>query len=79
MHFDTFKGAVNGMVFIVTGESIEKVRERVDSIIDGIERQGKYDFQLDVRKTAEGRWKGTLVLYFHTAVYPSHYPPKNPG
>ncbi len=59
-------------MFIIKGEKKEKVRERLDYIVDHIEKQGHYDFQVCVRETAEG-CVGALKLHFHKKAYPSDY------
>lgn len=61
------------MVFIATGKTQDEVRERVDSIIYTIEKQGRFDYFIDVREVANGHWKATLQIYFHKDRYPSDY------
>ncbi len=63
------------MAFIVKSESREAVRERIDYIVDCIEKQGRFNFQLYVRESADryGWCEGRLKLQFHKPAYPSDY------
>ncbi len=61
------------MVFIIKSDTRDRVRERLDYIVDHLEKQGRYDFSMYVRDTAEGKCVGALRLRFHKKAYPSDY------
>jgi hypothetical protein len=61
------------MVFIATGKTQVEVREKIDNIIYTIEKQGRFDYFMDVREVSQGHWKATLQLFFHKEKYPSDY------
>jgi hypothetical protein len=54
------------MVFILTGTTKVDVQEQVNEIIYTVEKQGRFDYLLDVREVERGRWKATLQLFWHT-------------
>lgn len=61
------------MVFVITGKNQIEVKEKADNIVYSIEKQGRFDYFLDVRETSQGVWKGVLQIYFHKDGYPSDY------
>ncbi len=61
------------MVFIVKSDTRGAVRERIDYIIDGIEKQGRFDYKMYIRDIEDGLCVGALKLRFHKKAYPSDY------
>ena len=57
------------LTFTVKGADRKAVESRTRELLDGPEKQGKYDYLLDVRKSGDDCWRGTVVVNFHKKRY----------
>lgn len=48
----------------VVGKNKADVEEQINQFLAGFEKNGSYDYVLDVRKR-EGYWQGNLIVIFH--------------
>jgi len=56
------------LTFTVKEADRKAVESRIRELLDGLEKQGKYDYLLDVRKSGDD-WRGTVVVNFHKKRY----------
>ncbi len=60
------------MTITIKGKNKSEVQDRVNEIIDNIEKQQKFDHRTEICKM-EGGWQGTVEIHWHTESYPSDY------